>query len=57
MPEVHAHATIARRDGRAYGGHLLKAIVRPTCEIILTESPEHLQKSFDAKSGIALIKI
>ena len=56
-PEVHAHASVARRDGRAYGGHLLKAIVRPTCEIILTESPEHLQRSFDAKSGIALIKI
>lgn len=56
-PEVHAHATVARRDASAYGGHLLKAIVRPTCELILTESPEYLQKSFDAESGIALIKI
>jgi uncharacterized protein len=27
-PQVHAHATVARRDGSAYGGHLLKAIVR-----------------------------
>lgn len=56
-PEVHAHATVARRDGSAHGGHLMKATVRPTCELILTESPEYLQKTFDAESGLALIKI
>jgi uncharacterized protein len=55
--EVHAHATVARRDGGAYGGHLLKAIVRPTCELILTESPEYLKKTWDAESGLALIQI
>jgi uncharacterized protein len=56
-PQVHAHLTVGRHDGRAYGGHLLKAIARPTCEVILTENPVHLQKSLDAESGIALIKI
>lgn len=43
-PQVHAHAIVGRRDGKAYDGYLLKAIVRPTCELILTESPEHLKK-------------
>jgi uncharacterized protein len=57
IPEVHAHLTVGRRDGSVYGGHLLEAIVRPTCELILTESPVHLQKSFDSSAGIALIKI
>lgn len=56
-PQVHAHAIVSRQDGKAYGGHLIKAIVRPTCETILTESPEHLQKGFDPESGLALIKI
>jgi len=31
--------------------------VRPTCELILTESPTHLQKKFDPESGIALIQV
>jgi len=44
-----------RSDGTAHGGHLLEARVRPTCELILTESP--IQKKLDPKSGIALIQI
>ena len=38
------------------GGHLLEAHVRPTCELILTESPAPLQKRFDPESGLALIR-
>lgn len=55
-PQVHAHIVVARRDGTAHGGHLLEAHVRPTCEVILTESPKHLQKEMDAESGLALIR-
>lgn len=55
-PVVHAHAVIAKQDGTAHGGHLLHAYVRPTCEVVLTESPAHLQKVIDPESGIALIK-
>jgi hypothetical protein len=56
-PQVHAHLVVGRADGTAHGGHLLSAMVRPTCEIILTENPEHLQKRVDPVSGIALIRI
>lgn len=56
-PQVHAHVVIGRRDGTAHGGHLLEAKVRPTCEVILTETPGHLQKQMDAESGLALIRI
>lgn len=55
-PQVHAHLSIGRRDGTAHGGHLLKAHVRPTRELILTESPEHSQKRVDPESGLALIR-
>jgi predicted DNA-binding protein with PD1-like motif len=56
-PQVHAHMVVGRRDGTAHGGHLMKALVRPTCELILTESPKHLQKQIDPEAGIALIKL
>ncbi len=56
-PQVHAHLIVGRADGTAHGGHLLSATVRPTCELILTESPQHLQKEIDPESGIALIRI
>jgi predicted DNA-binding protein with PD1-like motif len=56
-PQVHGHLVIGRKDGTAHGGHLLSAIVRPTCEIVITESPEHLQKQIDPESGIALIRL
>jgi uncharacterized protein len=56
-PQVHAHLVIGRKDGTAHGGHLLRANVRPTCEIVITESPQHLQKEMDPESGLALIRL
>jgi predicted DNA-binding protein with PD1-like motif len=55
-PVAHAHVVIAKQDGTAHGGHLLQAHVRPTCEVVLTESPAHLQKVIDPASGLALIQ-
>ena len=55
-PQIHAHLVIGRRDGTAHGGHLMSATVRPTCEIVVTENPQHLQKEIDAESGLALIR-
>lgn len=56
-PAVHAHLVVGKSDGTAHGGHLKEAIVRPTLELILTETPAHLRKKFDSASGIALISI
>ena len=36
---------------------MMEAHVRPTLEVILTESPEHLRKRVDAETGLALIRI
>jgi hypothetical protein len=54
-PKVHAHVVVGKRDGSAWGGHLLEAHVRPTLEVILEESPAHLRKTYDPESGLALI--
>jgi hypothetical protein len=57
QPRVHAHVVLGRRDGEARGGHLLEAHVRPTLEVILTESPAHLERVHDPETGLALIRI
>jgi predicted DNA-binding protein with PD1-like motif len=55
--KVHAHVVLGKRDGTACGGHLLAAKVRPTLEVILTESPGYLKREHDPRSGLALIRI
>jgi len=54
-PSLHCHVVVARSDGTAMGGHLLEAHVRPTLEVVLTQSPRHLHKRKDPESGLALI--
>src|SRR5580658_7729897 len=39
-PVVHAHLIVGRKDGTAHGGHLMEAHVRPTLEVVLTESTQ-----------------
>ena len=56
-PQVHAHVVAGKSSGAAVGGHLIAAHVRPTLEVMLTESPEQLVREMDADSGIALIKL
>ena len=56
-PKVHAHVVIGKADGTAHGGHLLEARVWPTLEVILVESPQHLQRKVDKKTGLALINL
>lgn len=55
QPAVHAHIVVGRSDGSAHGGHLLRAHVRPTLELVLDEVPVHLRKRHDPESGLALI--
>ena len=56
-PSVHAHAVLGKRGGATVAGHLQAGHVRPTIEIIVTESPAHLCKKKDAETGLALIRL
>jgi uncharacterized protein len=56
-PKVHLHAVFGRSDGSTVGGHLLEASVRPTLEILVTETPAHLRRRHDAATGLALIDL
>lgn len=55
-PRVHAHAALSRQDGTCIGGHIIKATVRPTLELMLTEFPIELNRKKDDESGLALIR-
>jgi uncharacterized protein len=55
-PALHAHLVLGRHDGTALAGHLGEAHVRPTLEVVLIESPAHLQKMYDPESGLNLIR-
>jgi predicted DNA-binding protein with PD1-like motif len=57
QPAIHIHLVVGKRDGSAMAGHIGEAHVRPTLEVIVTESPAYLQKTHDAQSGLALINV
>jgi predicted DNA-binding protein with PD1-like motif len=56
-PGVHAHMVLGLPDGSARGGHLIAATVWPTLEVVLTESPKHLRRTFRPELGLALIDL
>lgn len=56
-PKVHAHVVVGKSNGATMGGHLLKAHVRPTLELVLHDAHERLQRKFDPQSGLALIDL
>lgn len=55
QPRVHAHVIVGLRDGSTRGGHLMDATVRPTLEVLVTETPGHLRRRVDAETGLPLI--
>lgn len=55
-PAIHIHLVLGRRGGQAVAGHLLNARVRPTLELMITESPFGLRRRKDPESGVNLIR-
>jgi predicted DNA-binding protein with PD1-like motif len=56
-PIVHVHLVLGRHDGSAAAGHLAYGMVRPTLELIVTESPAHLRRRLDPETGLCLIAL
>jgi uncharacterized protein len=52
---LHAHVVLGLRDGSTRGGHLLAGTVRPTLEVMVTESPGELRRRYRDDLGLALI--
>lgn len=56
-PQIHAHVVVGKQDGATLGGHILEAHVWPTLEVIVVESPRHMQRRTDPDTGLALIAL
>lgn len=56
-PKIHCHVALGRSDGSALGGHLLEGWVRPTLELVVTESPHALRRKLDHDTGLPLIDL
>jgi predicted DNA-binding protein with PD1-like motif len=56
-PKLHPHIVVGKADGSAHGGHLLEGHVRPTLEVVVTESPAHLRRKTDPETGLALLEL
>jgi predicted DNA-binding protein with PD1-like motif len=54
---LHVHAVLGLSDGSTRGGHLLEGRVRPTLEVILTETPKQLRRRKRGDLGAALIDL
>jgi predicted DNA-binding protein with PD1-like motif len=54
---LHVHIVLGLSDGSTRGGHLLEGRVRPTLEVVVTETPSRLRRKKRADLGIALIDI
>jgi predicted DNA-binding protein with PD1-like motif len=57
QPKVHAHVVLGKADATAHGGHLVEGHVRPTLEVVMTETPTYLRRRFDPESGFPLIHL
>jgi uncharacterized protein len=56
-PLLHLHAVLGLNDGHTRGGHLLAGHVWPTLEVMISESPDELRKTYHPELNMALIDI
>ena len=57
QPAYHAHMVVGTKGGVAHAGHVLEAWVRPTLEVIVTETPAHLIRDLNNSVGLPLLDI
>ncbi|MBU0532464.1 DNA-binding protein [Candidatus Micrarchaeota archaeon] len=56
-PLVHAHIIVANADFTSYGGHLVRAVISPTCEIAIIQFKTKIKREKDEKTGLNLLKL
>lgn len=56
-PYLHLHATLGDREGRAFAGHLNRAIISATAEIFLHTYPVEVTRTKDENLGLNLLDL
>lgn len=55
--QLHVHCVLSRADGSTIAGHVFELVIRPTCEIFVAESTEHVARRRDPDSGLPVIAL
>ncbi|MEM2122335.1 MAG: DNA-binding protein [Candidatus Bathyarchaeia archaeon] len=53
---IHAHITLADRNGKAFGGHLYEGTIIYAAELYLMELNLKLEREYDETTGLNLFK-
>lgn len=56
-PYVHIHATAGRADGAVIGGHLKRAVISATCELVLHTVYGRVARFYDERTGLNLMEL
>jgi len=56
-PYLHLHVTLSNNEHKCFGGHLNRAIVSATCEIILEKIDGKIDRFFDEEIGLNLLQL
>jgi predicted DNA-binding protein with PD1-like motif len=55
--QLHVHCILSREDGSVIAGHVFELVIRPTCEVFVAESTEHVVRREDPDSGLPVISL
>ena len=53
---THLHMAAGDREGRVFGGHLNRAVISATCEMVVTVLDGTIDRAFDPEIGLNLIR-
>ncbi len=56
-PVVHLHGVVSRADGSASAGHVMRAVVSVTLEVMARLYPERIERKPDAAVGLNLLDL
>lgn len=56
-PYLHLHASAGRADGSVVGGHLKRAVISATCELVLHTVYGRVPRFFDERTGLNLMEL
>lgn len=55
--KLHTHCVLTNQQMKACGGHLVKAVVSATCEVVLHKGEKEIDRVYDKDIGLDLLSL